>query len=81
MLETITSIQTDYKHKIIVLEYNDGQIVKVDFKPIIEKGGVMSILHDSDVFKKVSIGPNGRYLQWPDDIEFCADALRQKYLK
>ena len=60
--------------------YNDhaplrGKCIIVDFKPIIEKGGVFSILADPQVFSKVQLGNRGRYIAW-GEIDFCADSFR-----
>ena len=55
--------------------YSNGDTVKVDFKPLIAQGGVFAPLGDAEFFKKVSIGEHGRYIQWPGELDFCADAL------
>ena len=57
------------------LLYQDGKCIIVDFKPIIEKGGVFSILADPQVFSKVQLGNRGRYIAW-GEIDFCADSFR-----
>ncbi len=63
----------DYKLHLI---YSDGERVTVDFKPIIERGGIFQPLATPQFFSQVSIGERGRYIEWPGGIDFCADALR-----
>ncbi|GET36982.1 hypothetical protein MiSe_17350 [Microseira wollei NIES-4236] len=53
---------------------NESSII-VDFNPIIQRGGVLAKLADPEFFSQVSLGEKGRYIQWPGEIEFCADAL------
>jgi len=79
MLNVITELQLDADPYTIKLKYNDRKSVKIDFRPIIAQGGVMSALNNAAFFKKVAIGHRGRFIQWPNDLEFCADALRVNY--
>jgi hypothetical protein len=58
------------------LTYADGAEVLVDFKPMIEVGGIFARLNDLEFFKQVKIGSRGRSIEWPGEIDFCADALR-----
>ena len=64
--------ETDF---VLRLTYSDGDVVKVDFKPLIKQGGVFAALADPDLFRQVSVGERGRFIQWPGEIDFCADAL------
>lgn len=57
------------------LLYQDEKCIIVDFKPIIERGGVFSALADTNVFSKVQLGNRGRYITW-SEIDFCADSFR-----
>jgi hypothetical protein len=57
------------------LTYADGGIVTVDFKPLLERGGVFSVLGESDFFSQVSLDEGGRYIEWPGEVDFCADAF------
>ncbi|MEK7833991.1 MAG: DUF2442 domain-containing protein [Acidobacteriota bacterium] len=61
---------------LLELNYSDGGIVVADFKPIIAKGGVFSVLADPQVFNQVRLGERGRYIEWPDELDFCADSFR-----
>jgi len=79
MLNVITDLYFDTDPYTVKLIYSDGKHIKIDFKPIIAQGGVMSVLGDVAFFKSVVIGHRGRFIQWPNDLEFCADALRIKH--
>jgi hypothetical protein len=57
------------------LLYQDGKCIVVDFKPIIEKGGIFSVLADPKIFSNVQLGNRGRYIAW-GEIDFCADSFR-----
>ena len=59
----ITDLHIDSDPFTIELEYSNGERVKVNFKPIIDKGGVMSSLNNVDFFKRVSIGNKGCWNQ------------------
>jgi len=57
------------------LTYADGETIVVDFTPVIQRGGVFAPLSDPEFFSQASIGEGGRYIQWPGELDFCADAL------
>jgi len=57
------------------LTFSDGVSGEVDFAPVAERGGVFAKLSDPRLFSQVRIGERGRSLEWPDDLDFCADAL------
>lgn len=61
---------------LLELNYSDGEVVVADFKPIIAKGGVFSVLADQQFFNQVRLGEQGRYIEWPDELDFCADSFR-----
>ena len=63
---------SEYKVSLI---YSDGESVIVEFEPLIAMGGVYSALSDPGYFAQVSVGEHGRYIQWPGELNFCADAL------
>jgi hypothetical protein len=63
------------KNRIVRLEYADGARVDVDFAPIIREGGVFGPLGRDEIFSQVTVASNGRSISWPDDVDFCADAL------
>jgi Protein of unknown function (DUF2442) len=74
MLYQIAKITKEDDYKLRLFYTNDSSIV-VDFNPIIQQGGVLAKLANPEFFAQVSIGEKGRYIQWPGEIEFCADAL------
>ena len=57
------------------LVYSDGENAVVDFQYAIAQGGVFKPLQDPDFFSQVTLGSQGRYIQWPGDLDFCVDAL------
>lgn len=72
-------------HRIISVEpssdfnlrllYADGALFEVDIRPLIDKGGVFAPLVDRALFAQVRLGEGGRYVEWPGDVDLCADAL------
>jgi hypothetical protein len=74
MLYQLTKV-TPIDSTQLELLYQDGKCIIVDFKPIIEKGGVFSVLADPAVFSNVQLGSRGRYIAW-GEIDFCADSFR-----
>lgn len=74
MLRTIRSVTPAPNYKLR-LTYADGETIVVDFTPVIQRGGVFAPLSDPAFFLQVSIGERGRYIQWPGELDFCADAL------
>lgn len=61
----------------IRLSFADGRRGTISVDLLTRTGGVLNALEDPSIFKQGTIGPQGRCLQWPGDIEFCADALWQ----
>jgi hypothetical protein len=59
----------------IRLEYSDGAHYLLDFSGWLDSG-VLVQLKDPEVFAQARIGPNGRCLEFPGAIDFCADSLR-----
>ena len=59
----------------IRLGYTDGQEYVIDFSAWLQSG-VLVQLQDSELFAQARIGPQGRSLEFPGGIDFCADALR-----
>lgn len=74
MLYHITKLTVESDRKLRIFYTNENSII-VDFNPLIQKGGVLAKLADPEFFAQVSLGEKGRYIQWPGEIEFCADAL------
>ena len=57
------------------LNFDDGKEALVDIGPLIGRGGVFAALADPRRFAEARIGPRGRSIEWPGDIDLCADAL------
>ncbi len=62
-------------NRIVILEFADNTIYDFDLKPLIKKGNVFECLLDDSNFYNVKIGNAGRTLDFPNEIDFCADAL------
>ena len=58
----------------VALRWANGAETVKDFRGIAGKG-VFSVLTDPGIFALVQIGARGRSLEWPGEIDFCADAL------
>ena len=74
-MHQIQDVKALSNHNISVLYKDGGQFI-IDMTPLILRGGVFAHLKDPEFFRKVTIGPQGRSLCWPDELDFCADALR-----
>jgi hypothetical protein len=74
MMRTIVQADPLPGYKVNLV-YSDGETVIADFEPLIAMGGVYSALADPDYFAQVSVGERGRFIQWPGELDFCADAL------
>lgn len=59
------------------LRFADGCSGTVDLTELVARGGVFEELRDPAVFARVCVGQAGRSLQWPGDIDLCADALHR----
>ena len=70
----ITSITVENNYKLRLI-YSNGDMVVVDFMPMIRQGGVFEKLSDRHFFSQVKLGEGGRYIEWPSGLDFCADAL------
>lgn len=81
MLYVIKKIVAKADDYTIQISYADNVAIHADFSDIVEKG-IMTVLKNPTVFNQVEIGHKGRSIVWKQyDIDFCADALRFKYLK
>lgn len=77
MLPTIDHVRI-LPNQHVLLHYSGGEETVVDFRPLIERGGVFAALADAEFFAQVKIGEHGRYIEWPGNLDFCADALLQQ---
>ena len=58
----------------VTLTWANGATTVHRFDHLIGKG-VFAALRDPATFAQVRVGDRGRSLEWPDEIDFCADAL------
>ena len=70
----IVSALPDPVRKVVTLAWANGETTVSHFTPIAGTG-VFRALADASVFALVRVGDGGRSLEWPGDIDFCADAL------
>lgn len=71
----ITSATPDARTLTVRLIWRTGAVTVKDMRPIIAGGGVFAALADPAVFSQVRVGERGRSLEWPDEVDLCADAL------
>ena len=73
----ITSIEqlNDY---CLRLSFDDQTEGIIDFKEKIRIGGIFKKLADSTFFSLARISNDSRFIQWDDEIDFCADALHEE---
>lgn len=76
MLEVIEEARVDEERRLL-LRFADGCAGTVDLSDLLDRGGVFERLRDDAVFAQVRVGGAGRWLEWPGDIDLCADALYQ----
>lgn len=74
MLHVIKQAVPEKEHRLR-LRFADGCEGILDLTELINKNGVYTKLRDDDAFARVRVGPNGRWVEWPQDIDLCADAL------
>jgi hypothetical protein len=71
----ITSATANLDHTVD-LAWSNGRSARIDFKPIIGRGGVLALLADTKFFRtKMAITQDGRALEWPGELDFSADSL------
>jgi hypothetical protein len=58
----------------VSLRWANGAETINSFRHLLPRG-VMKRLADPVYFARVVVGERGRSLVWPDEIDFCADAL------
>lgn len=70
----ITHAVADTGTHRVILTWANGATTVAHFEHLVGKG-VLAVLADPSVFAKVRVGARGRSLEWPGEIDFCADAL------
>jgi hypothetical protein len=74
MLHKIKSVRPK-QGQVLELAFDDGAILDFDVSPLISSGGVWNALANQAEFAKVTISSDGRYIEWPGELDICADAL------
>jgi hypothetical protein len=75
MLENIiTHAVADPDTHSVTLRWANGATTVSRFDHLVANG-VFAALADPTVFVQVRVGERGRSVDWPGDIDFCADAL------
>lgn len=75
MMSTIVSVTAQPNHALL-LRFADGATGVVSLAHEVSRPGVFAAIKDTAAFSSVRIGPHGRSVEWPGDIDVCADALR-----
>jgi hypothetical protein len=70
----IVAAKPDPEAWTVTLTWANGEITTNSFRHLMGKG-VLAALADPAFFVQARVGENGRTLEWPNDIDFCADAL------
>jgi hypothetical protein len=70
----ITAAAADPKTHTVTVTWANGETTRKSFRHLIGKG-VFAALTDPKAFARVQVGERGRSLEWPGEIDFCADAL------
>ena len=63
---------TDFSVRIT---WDEGEVSVLSLRETVAKGGVFAPLRDPEVFRQFKIGEGGRWLEWPGEVDICADAL------
>ena len=58
----------------VVLRWATGATTVASFRHLAGKG-VFAAFSDPAFFARAAIGERGRSLEWPGELDFCADAL------
>ncbi|MFM2044465.1 MAG: hypothetical protein RLY86_3041 [Pseudomonadota bacterium] len=75
LMNRIDWVEPDATARIVRIGWAGGATTLLDLAPIIADGGVFTALGDTAVFTAVQVGPRGRSLIWPGDIDLDADAI------
>jgi len=71
----IESAEPDAAARTVRVGWAGGPVTVLDMGPIIAEGGVFTALEDPALFDAVTVGPRGRSLVWPGDLDLDADAI------
>jgi hypothetical protein len=75
LLPRIVSVKHLGGHRLEIV-FSTGERAEMDFRArIVGRGGVFSPLEDIDFLSRVNVDPEFGALVWPNDVDFCPDAL------
>jgi hypothetical protein len=75
VLDNIIAVAVaDPKSHEVTVTWATGDETVHRFGHLVGKG-VFAALENPAVFTRVTVGERGRSLEWPGEIDFCADAL------
>ena len=70
----ITGAVADPSNHTVTVTWDNGATTVSRFDHLVGKG-VFTAFADPAFLTRVSVGERGRSLDWPNEIDFCADAL------
>jgi hypothetical protein len=70
----IVAAVPDTKTYSVAINWANGETTVSRFGQLMGRG-VFAAFLDPAVFAQVRVGDRGRSLEWPGEIDFCADAL------
>ncbi|MDQ7825610.1 MAG: DUF2442 domain-containing protein [Candidatus Eremiobacteraeota bacterium] len=74
MLTRVRKVKYLKEYKLLI-SFTDGSEKVFDMMRCIEKGGVFTPLRDIEYFKRVSVNPESRTIEWPNGVDICPDTL------
>ena len=70
----ITAAAPDPASHTVALTWANGETTVSSFRQVVGKG-VFAAFSDPAFFAQARVGEGGRSLEWPGELDFCADAL------
>jgi hypothetical protein len=70
----IIGARPDPASHTVTLTWANGETTVSDFRRLVGKG-VFTAFSDPEFFSQLRVGEGGRSLEWPGELDFCADAL------
>jgi hypothetical protein len=59
----------------VEITWEEGEVSMLSLHETVAKSGVFASLSDPKIFGQLKIGEGGRWLEWPGEVDICADAL------
>lgn len=60
---------------VVEITWEDGEVSVLSLHKTVIKGGIFASLSDPTIFGQLKIGEGGRWLEWPGEVDICADDL------